>query len=90
MVNGFLVMSLVRVPPRTRGDCVPLLPKGPGVGTRIKYYNCTLKLFLLNMLVYEFMIPAANVIKVTPGETIGDALEKVNHECRCTNRLMCR
>jgi hypothetical protein len=30
------------------------------------------------MLVYEFMIPAANVIKVTPGETIGDALEKVN------------
>jgi hypothetical protein len=59
---------------------------GSALVTSIKYYNCTLKLFLLNMLVYEFMIPAANVIKVTPGETIGDALEKVNHECRCTNR----
>lgn len=29
------------------------------------------------MLVYEFMVPAANVIKLTPGETIFDALEKV-------------
>ena len=32
MVNGFLVMSFVRVPPQTRGLCAPLLPKGRGLG----------------------------------------------------------
>ena len=31
MVNGFLVMSFVRVPPQTRGVLVPLLPKGRGM-----------------------------------------------------------
>jgi hypothetical protein len=32
MVNGSLVMCLVRVPPRTRGVSVPLLPKRRGQG----------------------------------------------------------
>lgn len=43
MVNGFLVMSFVRVPPRTRGLSAPLLPKGRGLE------QASVLLWLLNL-----------------------------------------